>query len=148
ALPGRVLWSVAGAGLLAAVLSVVAVPVTYLTTGDWNEIDRYISVTRSRGAFHLKDVNAAGSHYILAALLSLALTPAGRGARVAWRVGQAAIVLALWMSGSRAAIVAGAAGVIAWALIAGLARRGVGAPRWPPWVLGACGLVLIAALTA
>jgi len=110
AVPGRVLFSVAAAGLLAAVLSVVAVPVIYFTTGDWNEIDRYISVTRSRGAFHLKDVNAAGSQYILAALLSLVLAPAGRGARIAWRVGQAAIVVALWMSGSRAAITAGAAG--------------------------------------
>ena len=44
AVPGRVLFSVAAAGLLAAVLSVVAVPVVYFTTGDWNEIDRYISV--------------------------------------------------------------------------------------------------------
>ena len=138
AVPGRVLFSVAAAGLLAAVLSVVAVPVVYFTTGDWNEIDRYISVTRSRGAFHLGDVNAAGSQYVLAALLSLALAPAGRGARIAWRVGQAAIVVALWMSGSRAAMTAGAAGVAVWGVVAWLASRGLGAPRLSPRVLGAC----------
>jgi len=147
ALPGRVLFSVAAGGLVAAVLSVVAVPLTYFTTGDWNEIDRYISNTPSRGAFHLKDVNAAGSQYILAALLSLVLAPAGRGARVAWRMGQAALVVALWMSGSRAAITAGVVGVAVWAILAWLARRGLELPRVSPRVLGACALAVIVALT-
>jgi O-antigen ligase len=147
AVPGRVLFSVAAAGLLAAAVSVVAVPVIYFTTGDWNEIDRYISATRSRGAFHLRDVNAAGSQYILAALLSLASAPDGRGARIAWRVGQAAIVVALWMSGSRAATVAGTAGVAVWAIVSWLANRGLGAPRWSPRVLGACAVALIVVLT-
>jgi O-antigen ligase len=147
AVPRHVLFSVAAVGLVAAVLSVVAVPVIYFTTGDWNEIDRYISVTRSRGAFHLKDVNAAGSQYILAALLSLALAPEGRGARLAWRVGQVAIVLALWMSGSRAAITAGALGVLVWAVIAWLAGRGLGMPRLSTRALGACALVVIVAMT-
>ena len=71
ALPRRVLFVVALSGLLAAAASVVAVPITYLTTGDFNEVLRYVVITRSRGSFHLHDVNAAGSHYILAGLLSL-----------------------------------------------------------------------------
>ncbi len=148
AVPRRVLLSVAASGLLAAALSVVAVPVIYFTTGDWNEIDRYISVTRSRGAFHLQDVNAAGSQYILAGLLSLALTPAGRGWRAVWRVGQAAIIVALWMSGSRAAITAGTAGLVVWAVAAWLAHRRVGTPRLSPRVLGACGVAVLVAMTA
>lgn len=148
AVPRRVLFSVAAAGLLAAVLSVVAVPVIYFTTGDWNEIDRYISATRSRGAFHLQDVNAAGSQYILAALLSLVQEPVGRGARLAWGLGQSAIVVGLWMSGSRAAITAGAAGVAVWAAVTWLAGRGdLGAPRLSPRLLGACGVAVIVALT-
>jgi O-antigen ligase len=147
AVPRQVLFAVAVAGLAAAVLTVVAVPVIYLSTGDWNEIDRYISVTRSRGAFHLKDVNAAGSQYILAGLLSLVLAPAGRRARLAWRVAQVALLVALWMSGSRAAITAGALGLVVWAVSVWLAGRGLGAPRLSARTLGACGLVVIAALT-
>jgi len=147
-LPRRVLVATALSAVAAAVATIVSVPVTYFTTGDWNEIDRYISVTRSRGAFHLRDVNAAGSHYILAGLVSLGLMRQAAGARPWWRVGQAALVVALWMSLSRAAIVSGALFVAVWVAGRLWARRGGELPRVSPQVLGVAAVAVLVALTA
>jgi O-antigen ligase len=147
-LPRRVLVATALSAVAAAAATIVSVPVTYFTTGDWNVIERYISGTRSRGAFHLRDVNAAGSQYILAGLVSLGLMREAAGARPWWRVGQAALVVALWMSLSRAAIVAGALFVGVW-LGGRLWMRRVGhLPRVSPHVLGAAAVAVLVALTA
>lgn len=148
ALARRVLVATSLSAVAASVATIVSVPVTYFTTGDWNEIDRYISVTRSRGAFHLRDVNAAGSQYILAGLVSLGLMREGAGARWGWRVGQVALVVALWMSLSRAAIVSGALFVAVWVAGRHWVRRGGQLPRVSPQLLGAAAVVVLVALTA
>jgi len=145
-LPRRVLMATALSAVAAAAAGIVAVPVTYFTTGDWNEIDRYIGATRSRGAFHLRDVNAAGSHYILAGLLSLGLMR--EGARPWWRAGQAILVVGLWMSGSRAAMAAVAVFMAVWVAGRLWTQRGGQLPRVSPRVLGAAAVAVIVVLTA
>jgi hypothetical protein len=52
-------------GVAAAAATVAAVPIRYWMTGDTNELIRYFVATRSRYAFHVPDVNAAGSHFLL-----------------------------------------------------------------------------------
>lgn len=148
ALPRRVLFSVALSGILAAAASVIAVPITYLMTGDFNEVLRYVVITRSRGSFHLHDVNAAGSHYILAGLLSLPFASASGPAQVWWRAGYAMLVAALWMSGSRAAWVAGALGGAAWCAVRWRAARGRHLPAVSTRTLAVVAIVVLVALTA
>ena len=148
ALPRRVLFSVALSGLLAAAASVVAVPITYLATGDFNEVLRYVVITRSRGSFHLHDVNAAGSHYILAGLLSLPFARTPAPAQVWWKAGYLVLVVALWMSGSRAAWVAGALGMAVWWAAHQRAARGRHLPAVSTRVLAIVAMVVLVALTA
>lgn len=148
ALPRRVLFGVALSGLFAAAASVAAVPITYLTTGDFNEVLRYLVVTRSRGSFHLHDVNAAGSHYILAGLLSLPFALRPGPAQVWWRAGHVALVAALWMSGSRAAWVAGALAAASWFAVRRRAARGRQLPAVSTRALAIVAVVVLVALTA
>ena len=148
AFPRRVLFSVALAGLLAAAASVVAVPITYLMTGDFNEVLRYLVITRSRGSFHLHDVNAAGSHYILAGLLSLPFALAPGPAQVWWRAGHLALVAALWMSGSRAAWVAGALAAASWLAVRWRVGRGRVLPAVSTRTLAVVAVVVLVALSA
>jgi O-antigen ligase len=148
ALPRRVLFAVALSSLLAAAASVVAVPITYLTTGDFNEVLRYLVITRSRGSFHLHDVNAAGSHYILGGLLSLPFALAPGPARTWWRAGHVVLVAALWMSGSRAAWVAGALGAVSWFVVRRRAARNGQLPAVSTRALAVVAVVVLVALTA
>jgi O-antigen ligase len=148
ALPRRVVCAVAITGLIAAVASVAAAPITYLMTGDFNEVLRYVVITRSRGSFHLNDVNAAGSLYILAGLLALPLARAPGLGRPWWRAGYVMLVAALWMSGSRAAWAAGALGAAAWIALRRHVRRGGAMPAVSTRALAAAGVVLLVMLTA
>jgi len=102
----RIALVIAIGGIVAAASTVIAVPVRYLLTGDTNELIRYFVVTRSRYAFHVPDVNAAGSHFILAGLLALGLGTS-RTRRTWWIVSLTVTFAALWICGSRAAMVAG-----------------------------------------
>ncbi len=148
-LPRRVLLVVVWSGLAAAALSVIAVPVTYLMTGDFNEVLRYLVVsTRSRGSFHLTDVNAAGSHYILAGLLSLPFALGTGPRRGWWTAGHVTLIVALFMSGSRAAWAAGAIGAALWFAVRWFAARHGRAPAVSVRVLGIAAVVTLAALTA
>ncbi len=102
-----VLIVVAAGGAVAAAATLVAVPVRYWLTNDVNELIRYFVITRSRYAFHVTDVNAAGSHFILGGLLALGLVASIRARRVARLTTMAVTFAALWICGSRAAMVAG-----------------------------------------
>jgi O-antigen ligase len=148
-LPRRLILVVAWTGLAAAAASVLAVPITYLATGDFNEVLRYLVVsTRSRGSFHLVDVNAAGSHYILAGLLSLPFVLANGQAGKWWKVGHGALIVALWMSGSRAAWAAGAVGAVLWIAIQRFAVRNERLPAVSLRVLGIAAVAGLVMLTA
>lgn len=137
----------AGVGLAAVVATVVAVPVRYWMTGDGNELIRYFVATRSRYAFHVQDVNAAGSHIIMAGLVGLGWAWSRRSWRPAWLTGLAFTLLALWIAGSRAANTAGLA--LGGFLLAGsrLVRAGIRWPSVPPRVLGALGVVSVVVLS-
>jgi O-antigen ligase len=149
ALPRRVLLAIVASGLIAAVASVAAAPITYLVTGDFNEVLRYVVITRSRGSFHLTDVNAAGSLYILSGLLSLPFALGSDGlARPWWRAGYVVLAAALWMSGSRAAWAAGVLGVVAWLLLRRHASRAGRVPAVSTRALAAASVVLLVTLTA
>lgn len=133
-------------GVAAALATVVAVPIRYWQTGDTNELIRYFVVTRSRYAFHLADVNAAGSHFILGALLVLGL--AGERRQRAWAWGSVVVTaMALWICGSRAAIAAG----VGLSIVGLAGARVVGAGlRWPQVssrVLGTAGVLLLVGLS-
>jgi putative inorganic carbon (hco3(-)) transporter len=150
ALPRRLFLAVALSGVATAVASVIAVPVVYLQTGDFNEVLRYIVVTtRSRGSFHLQDVNAAGSLYVLAGILALpfAARVAGR-ARLGWRLAFVALVMGLYMSGSRAAWAAGLAGVATWLAARRYRSGGRALPALSSRALAIAGVAVLAVLTA
>jgi O-antigen ligase len=115
-------------GVVAAAVTVIAVPVRYWLSGDANELIRYFVITRSRYSFHVPDVNAAGSHFILGALLAMGAL----GLERRRRVGQALILVitfaALWISGSRAAMGTGVLLAAFWLHGWRLVRAGW---RWP-----------------
>jgi hypothetical protein len=144
----QALVGIAASGLVTATASVVAVPAIYWATGDYNEIERYIGATPSRGSFHLQDVNAAASHYILSGVIALGLIPTVRRARWAWYAGLLMLVAALWMSGSRAASVAGVATATVWMGARWLGERGWRLPRVAPHRVGLAALVALVAMTA
>ena len=106
----------------------------------------------SRVSVHVTDLNAAGSTFAMAACLAVALAmntrwtrPSRRPSliRAAWSAVAALLVLAVWLTGSRMAILAVIGGVGATLLW----RRLRAAPRWPLRAAAALGiLVLIAAL--
>jgi O-antigen ligase len=150
ALPRRVLLAVAVSGVVTAAASVIAVPVVYLQTGDFNEVLRYVVVTtRSRGSFHLQDVNAAGSLYILAGILAVPFAARATGRwRLAWRLAFGALVAGLYMSGSRAAWVAGFAGGATWLAARHYSRGGRSLPAVSSRALAIAGLAVLAVLTA
>ncbi len=86
----------------------------------------------SRVSVHVADTNAAGSYYAMAAFVAFALVMHDRerrGTGRIWAVMTAAIILEMWVTGSRTAGVATAVVFCVWALAAGRAvwRR---APGW------------------
>jgi O-antigen ligase len=106
---------------------------------------------RSRASVHVADLNAAGSTFAMAGCLALALAInsrwTGRPRRpalvhAAWAAVAALLVLAVWLTGSRMAILAiiGSAGIgMLWVV-----RPGTG--RWPLRAAAAALVLAIAAL--
>ena len=94
----------------------------------------------SRVSVHVADTNAAGSYYALTAFVALAFAfhdRQRRGSGRVWMVMTAAIVVAMWVSGSRTAAVASAGVLVVTAL-------GPGRAVWrqmPGWMI-AVGAVL------
>ena len=64
-------------------------------------------VRGERFSLHLADLNAAGSQYVLGALVAVALATLDRPRRALWTAAAILIAPALWISGSRSASVAG-----------------------------------------
>lgn len=127
--------------LVAAAATVIAVPVRYWASGDWNEVIRYFVATRSRYAFHVADVNAAGSHFILGGVLAVGAAVRHPRHRGWWVAGLLVMLMALWISGSRAAIGAGVALSVCLLFGRRLVDAGV---RWPSMSTRLAGGVAIA----
>lgn len=101
---------------LAAAIVVSAAALAVLTLADvlgqWASVDygawfllRYMR--GERFSLHLRDLNAAGSHYVLAMLIAVALAAGDRSRRAIWIALAALIAPALWIAGSRSAALGG-----------------------------------------
>jgi O-antigen ligase len=135
---------------LAAAIAGSAAVLSALTIADvigqWADVEfggwfllRY--VRGERFSLHLADLNAAGSHYVLGALIAAALAVLDRARRAIWILLAIAIVPALWIGGSRSASAGGllVGGGLLWFL------KGGGLSRVPA---GARRAVLLAAVAA
>lgn len=141
-----VLIVLAASGLAAAAATLVAVPVRYWISHDANELIRYFVSTRSRYSFHVTDVNAAGSHFLLSAFIALGLLVSTRRRGLGQIVVLAVTCVALWICGSRAAMAAGALLTMFWFSSRSLVRGGLRWPSVPPRVLALSASLALAAL--
>lgn len=100
---------------------------------------------RLRWNVHYADHNAAGSYFVLALFVALALlVRAGRIERVAWSGGAILIAAALWLTSSRVAILAGILAGVAVIMLRYLSRGRAQALRAA--AIGAAALVLLVVL--
>jgi hypothetical protein len=101
---------------MAAAIVVLAAALAVLTiadvVGQWASVDygtwfllRY--VRGERFSLHLRDLNAAGSHYVLAMLIAVALAAGDRRRRATWIALAILIAPALGIAGSRSAALGG-----------------------------------------
>ena len=93
-----------GGAVGAALLSVAYVAIDVLGTEDW--MAALPEALDARRTVHIGDVNAAGSYFVLAATISLGAAAWSRW-RIAWLAASATSFTALWLTSSRAAILAG-----------------------------------------
>lgn len=100
---------------------------------------------RLRWNVHYADFNAAGSYFVMTALVAAALAVTSRGPRrVAWAAVAATIAAALWLTSSRVAVLAGVLAPSVIFLIVELARGRARAMRAAGIALA--GLVLLGAI--
>jgi O-antigen ligase len=130
-------------GIAAAAATLAAVPIRYWMTGDSNELIRYFVVTRSRYAFHVPDVNAAGSHFLFSGLLLLGAVERRFAQHIARLAGLVLMFAALWISGSRAAMAAAVLLVAGWYAWPWLAARWRGPMVRTRTVAAAAAIILV-----
>lgn len=149
--PAQLLTAVALSGAANALLTVGSQVAEAAATGSAGDATRRLLI--SRAAVHVADLNAAGSYFAMVGCVALALAVNLRWTRLrplplvraAWGAAAAAIFLAVWITGSRMAILAaiGGSGFVA------LSARSFRPARWPAWAIGsaaATAVVLLAAL--
>jgi O-antigen ligase len=103
-------------------------------------------VRGERFALHLSDVNAAGSYYVLSALIAIAFAAADKKHRWLWLSAVLLMVPALWLTGSRSAAMVS---VLVAASAVHAARRGMRPSRRQLGIAGAAvGVLLVATLSA
>jgi O-antigen ligase len=98
--------AIAGSAALLSALTIADVVRQWAAQdyGGWFLL-RY--VRGERFSLHLADLNAAGSHYVLGALIAVGLASGDRGRRALWTMVAVLIAPALWISGSRSAALGG-----------------------------------------
>ena len=116
--PDRVARMILAGGSGVAMLSVYRLIETSLRTGDLlsGMLERW---SRLRVAIAIPDVNAAGSYFALLLPLAAALAPASPGVILP---AAGLLAIGLWLTASRAALVAVPAAVVAWLLLHGRPR--------------------------
>jgi hypothetical protein len=138
-------------GVVAKTLAVTAAVLAVATLADvgrqWATNDfggwfllRYVN--GERFSLHLRDLNAAGSLYVLAGLIAAALAIFDRVHRLRWIALLAVMAPAMVLAGSRTSLVAGIAGI---AVLAAAARRWTLTPRQRMTAAGAAAVVIVAA---
>jgi O-antigen ligase len=98
---------VLGAIGVAALTLTRIVAASLQTLEPWKAFARYLSAVRFNAAYG--DVNAAGSYLVLALMACAGLILVDRSRRIVWLPAAGLLTIALWLSGSRIAIVAGLA---------------------------------------
>jgi hypothetical protein len=109
--------AVAAGGSLAAAMSLGTILAGAGPDGSLGGSRPFIDVRAWRHSVHLADVNAAGSHFALAAVTSLGLAAGGGRARVLGGIALVAIAPSLWLTGSRIAVAGALAGAAFWAAV-------------------------------
>ncbi len=141
--PLQILKATAAAGAVAALLSLGRLLMLGLILAT-SIRDLLLRLTISRVSVHVTDLNAAGSYYAMTALLALALAIHARerrGFARVWGAATAAMVVAMWVTGSRTAAVAAVLVLGGVAIVAG---REAWRQR-PRWVIAAgLGLACVA----
>ena len=104
----------------------------------------------SRASVHVVDLNAAGSYFAMAALIALGLAVNARWNRIprwprlpraGWGIISSLLILGLWLTGSRMALVS--------AIGAGIVAAAIGplrSARWPTWATAAVAIAAAGAL--
>jgi O-antigen ligase len=120
------------AALGAAVLALLTAADVLRQWADQGYGARYLLryVQGERFSLHLADLNAAGSHFVLGGLVAAAFAALERRRRALWIAAAAAIVPAIWLTGSRSAAIGGAlVGLVLVPLARGRAAAGPAARR-------------------
>ena len=135
----------AGAGAAAALNVLRLVEISLRTGGSVSALLRMAREHRIN--VHYADVNAAGSYFALMIFLPLALAIASRSVtRLLWSAVAVLVGIAIWLTGSRAAVLSV---IVVGAAAAAYQWRGDGAPRplsrrvAPMLVIGALALVVL-----
>ena len=150
--PVQLFTATALAGALAAIVTLMTFVSTALEASSVGEF--FWRVAFSRMGVHVTDVNAAGSFFAMTTIVALAIALNRRHAnpprrprlRQAMWIGAAAMTAcAMWIGGSRMALVAtiGAIAVVA------AAESPLRPQRWPRWAVvtaGVCAALLVSAL--
>jgi O-antigen ligase len=142
--PRRIAAAVAASATLAGALNIDRL-VRAAARGDafWTSLADLAD--RFRWNVHYTDFNAAGSYFVMAALVAAALAITSRGPRrIAWTAAVITITAALWLTSSRVAILAGMLAAGAVFLATELARGRARAKRAA--AVAAAGVLLLAAI--
>lgn len=140
----RVTAAAAAAATLAAALNIGA-----LLGAAWRAESFWASLVdladRVRWNVHYGDFNAAGSYFVMAALLAAGLAAGSQGLRrLAWAAAAAAMAVAMWLTSSRVAVLAGVIALGGALLVREVAGGRTRAMR--AFVIGAAAVALLGVL--
>ena len=139
-LPTWIAWAVAGSTALLAAATIADVARQWATNGyeSWF-LARYLA--GERFSLHLRDVNAAGSQYVLAAGIAGAFAVFGHAGRRLAAMALVVMAPALWLTGSRSAFLGAACAAAALVLAARAGRQRV--TRRQGMAAAACVAILV-----
>jgi O-antigen ligase len=143
--PPQLMQATAAAALGAAALTIGRLLIAAGSADSLRELVTRLAA--SRITVHVADVNAAGSYFAMGALVAvgLAVDPFHRRRRAWWGSAAAVLFTALWITGSRMALLGAiGAGVLVWIRLTSLLPK-----HWPRWsiaVLAGGAALLLAAV--
>jgi O-antigen ligase len=141
--PSRPLQVISALAVSGAVASAMALAQMAMSISGANSFrDVWATLVTSRIGAHINDANAAGSFYAMTVcvVLGLALNQGTRGSlRRVWAVIATALLLALGLTGSRAAVVS----IVTVFILAGASAARRGSRQWPRWWVAAAGAACV-----
>lgn len=104
AFAGRLLFALMAGAISAALFNIWHASMELAETGIPGNVLEFVMA--QRWSEHVRDLNAAGSYFAMAAVIALGMSEQNRDARLKWTAGGLTLATALWMTGSRTAVVA------------------------------------------